>query len=153
MKPSLLHELALDALLMAVWRRRPEETIIVHTDLGSQYDSDDWRRFCQANNLSPSMSWRGNYWDNAVAEYTFSSLKKSASESGSIKSGTWPELISLIISKCSTTKPDATATWEASIQRPSKRPRREDSECLRERGYSTRITGAVQFRGEHNTSV
>ena len=43
---------------------------------GSQYSSDDWRRFCRTNNLEPSMSRRGNCWDNAVAESFFSSLKK-----------------------------------------------------------------------------
>ncbi|HIH9443721.1 TPA: IS3 family transposase, partial [Klebsiella variicola subsp. variicola] len=43
---------------------------------GSQYGSDDWQRFCRANNLAPSMSRRGNCWDNAVAESFFSSLKK-----------------------------------------------------------------------------
>ncbi|CAM7442220.1 Integrase catalytic domain-containing protein [Klebsiella pneumoniae] len=42
----------------------------------SQYGSDDWQRFCRANNLVPSMSRRGNCWDNAVAESFFSSLKK-----------------------------------------------------------------------------
>lgn len=49
---------------------------MVHSDQGSQYGSDDWKRFCQANNLEPSMSRRGNCWDNAVAESFFSSLKK-----------------------------------------------------------------------------
>ena len=43
---------------------------------GSQYGSDDWRRFCETNHLEPSMSRRGNCWDNAVAESFFSSLKK-----------------------------------------------------------------------------
>ncbi|MTH48960.1 IS3 family transposase [Escherichia alba] len=76
MKPTLSRELALDALLMAVWRRKPEENVIVHSDQGSQYGSDDWQRFCRANNLVPSMSRRGNCWDNAVAESFFSSLKK-----------------------------------------------------------------------------
>ncbi|EOV0290981.1 IS3 family transposase [Salmonella enterica] len=76
MKPTLSRELALDALLMAVWRRKPSENVIVHSDQGSQYGSDDWQRFCQANNLAPSMSRRGNCWDNAVAESFFSSLKK-----------------------------------------------------------------------------
>lgn len=76
MKPTLSRELALDALMMAVWRRRPKNTVVVHSDQGSQYGSDDWRRFCQANNLQPSMSRRGNCWDNAVAESFFSSLKK-----------------------------------------------------------------------------
>lgn len=48
----------------------------MHSDQGSQYDSDDWKRFCDANQLLPSMSRRGNCWDNAVAESFFSSLKK-----------------------------------------------------------------------------
>ncbi|MGY0157551.1 IS3 family transposase [Edwardsiella tarda] len=76
MKPTLSRELALDALIMAVWRRKPTKEVIVHSDQGSQYGSDDWQRFCRANNLVPSMSRRGNCWDNAVAESFFSSLKK-----------------------------------------------------------------------------
>ena len=76
MKPSLCRELALDALLMAVWRDKPNNSVIVHSDQGSQYGSDDWRRFCLANNLEPSMSRRGNCRANAVAESFFSSLKK-----------------------------------------------------------------------------
>lgn len=76
MKPTLSRELALDALMMAVWRRKLDGEVIVHSDQGSQYGSDDWQRFCRANNLAPSMSRRGNCWDNAVAESFFSSLKK-----------------------------------------------------------------------------
>lgn len=76
MKPSLSKELALDALLMAVWRRKPTSRVVVHSDQGSQYGSDDFKRFCQAHNLEPSMSRRANCWDNAVAESFFSSLKK-----------------------------------------------------------------------------
>ncbi|MDR4047920.1 MULTISPECIES: IS3 family transposase [Citrobacter] len=76
MKPTLSRELALDALMMAVWRRKPDGEVIVHSDQGSQYGSDDWQRFCRANNLAPSMSRRGNCWDNAVVESFFSSLKK-----------------------------------------------------------------------------
>ena len=76
MKPTLARELVLDALLMAVWRRRPHDTVLVHSDQGSQYGSDDGVRFCKANQLEPSMSRRGNCWDNAVAESFFSSLKK-----------------------------------------------------------------------------
>ncbi|MFT2798970.1 IS3 family transposase [Serratia sp. N21D137] len=76
MKPTLSRELALDALMMAVWRRKPDSEVIVHSDQGCQYGSDDWQRFCRGNNLAPSMSRRGNCWDNAVAESFFSSLKK-----------------------------------------------------------------------------
>jgi putative transposase len=74
-KPTIARELVLDALLMAVRRRKPMHTLI-HSDQGSQFGSDAWRRFCHAHHLEPSMSRRGNCWDNAVAESFFSSLKK-----------------------------------------------------------------------------
>jgi len=73
MKPTLAKELVVDALLMAVWRRKPTDTVIVHSDQGSQYGSGDWLRFCREHHLEPSMSRRGNCWDNAVAESFFSS--------------------------------------------------------------------------------
>ena len=76
MKSTLHRDLVLDALLMAVWRRKPENSVIVHSDQGSQYGSDDWMRFCKEHGLDPSMSRRGNCYDNAVAESFFSSLKK-----------------------------------------------------------------------------
>jgi putative transposase len=60
-RPTIAGKLVLDAILMAVRRRRPNRTII-HSDQGSQYGSDDWRRFCRTNNLEPSMSRRGNCW-------------------------------------------------------------------------------------------
>jgi len=75
MKPTLAREIVIDAILMAVWRRKPRGTLI-HSDQGSQYGSDDWLRFCREHHLEPSMSRRGNCWDNAVAESFFSSLKK-----------------------------------------------------------------------------
>jgi putative transposase len=76
MQPTLARDLVLDALLMAVWKRKPKQPVIVHSDQGSQYGSDDWARFCKSHKLDPSMSRRGNCWDNAVAESFFSSLKK-----------------------------------------------------------------------------
>jgi putative transposase len=76
MKSTLTRDLVLDALLMAVWRRRPKQPVIVHSDRGSQYGSDDAVRFCKDHGLIPSMSRRGNCFDNAVAESFFSSLKK-----------------------------------------------------------------------------
>ena len=72
-KQSLAKDIVVDALLMAVWHR-PTNSIIVHSDQGSQYGSDAWLRFCRAHRLTPSMSRRGNCWDNAVAESFFSSL-------------------------------------------------------------------------------
>lgn len=72
---TLRRELVLDAVIKAVRARRIKQTVI-HSDQGSQYGSDDWRRFCKRNRLEPSMSRRGNCWDNAVAESFFASLKK-----------------------------------------------------------------------------
>ena len=76
MKPSLHRDLVLDALVMAVWRRQPKQPVIIHSDQGAQYGSDDWQRFCRDHDLDTSMSRRGNCFDNAVAESFFSSLKK-----------------------------------------------------------------------------
>lgn len=76
MKSSPARDLVLDALLGAVWRRCPQQEVIIHSDQGSQYGSDDWMRFCKTHGLVPSMSRRGNCYDNAVAESFFSSLKK-----------------------------------------------------------------------------
>jgi len=51
MKPTLARELVLNALLMAVWRRKPGKEVIVHLDQGSQYGSYDWMRFCRDHKL------------------------------------------------------------------------------------------------------
>jgi putative transposase len=74
-KPTMGQELVLDAILMAVRRRKPTHTLI-HSDQGSQFGSDAWRRFCRAHHLEPNMTRRGNCWDHAVAESFLSSLKK-----------------------------------------------------------------------------
>ena len=76
MKATLAKEIVLDALLMAVWRRQPKQDVIIHSDQGSQYSSDDWTRFCQLHGLLPSMSRRGNCYDNAAVESFLGSLKK-----------------------------------------------------------------------------
>ena len=67
--------LALNALLMAVWRRKPTNTVIIHSDQGSQFTSHEWREFLTDHNLEASMSRRGNCYDNAVAESFFHLLK------------------------------------------------------------------------------
>lgn len=74
-RPTIHRELVIESVMMAVRRRRPRGTLI-HSDQGTQYGSDAWRRFCRSHRLEPSMSRKGNCWDNAVAESFFSSLKK-----------------------------------------------------------------------------
>jgi len=69
-------DLVLQALLMAVWRRKPKEKVLIHSDQGSQFTSMDWASFLKQHNLEHSMSRRGNCHDNAVAESFFSLLKR-----------------------------------------------------------------------------
>jgi putative transposase len=76
MQTRMGRELAIDALLMAVWRRQPTAPVIVHSDQGTQYSSYDWQAFLKSNNLVASMSRRGNCYDNAVAESFFQLLKR-----------------------------------------------------------------------------
>jgi putative transposase len=42
MKPTLAREPVLDAILMAVWRRKPKRKVLIHSDQGTQYGSNDW---------------------------------------------------------------------------------------------------------------
>lgn len=51
MQPTMVTELALDALTMAVWRRRPKQPVIIHSDQGSQFGSDDFTSWCKNNRL------------------------------------------------------------------------------------------------------
>ena len=74
--PTMHGDLVLNAVLIAVRRRRRPRGTLIHSDQGTHYGSDAWRRFCRSNHLEPSMSRKGNCWDNAVAESFFSSLKK-----------------------------------------------------------------------------
>lgn len=107
-RQTIDRELVLDAVAKAVRQRRPRNTLI-HSDQGTQYGSDDWRRFCVANRLQPSMSRRGNCWANAVAESFFSSLKKERLKKRTTPTEmrsrqTWPNIL-----KTSTIQCDATA--------------------------------------------
>lgn len=69
-------DLVLNAITMACWRRRPKENVLVHSDQGCQYTSDDWRSMLESNNLTLSMSRKGNCHDNACAESFFQLLKR-----------------------------------------------------------------------------
>ena len=69
-------QLVCDALKMAIWQRRPKVGLIVHSDRGSQYASNAYRRLLKAHKFVGSMSRKGNCWDNSVAESFFGSLKQ-----------------------------------------------------------------------------
>lgn len=75
-RSTMTNNLVLQALLAAVWKRKPEPGVMIHSDQGSQFTSDDWQSFLKAHHMVSSMSRRGNCHDNAVAESFFSALKK-----------------------------------------------------------------------------
>lgn len=76
MGARIIEDLVLDALTMAYWRRRPADNVMLHSDQGSQYTSRKCKKLLKSFNMQPSMSRRGNCWDNAVAESFFANLKK-----------------------------------------------------------------------------
>lgn len=68
-------ELVNQALTMAICQRQPTAGLIMHTDRGSQYGADSYRQLLTQHGMQPSMSRKGNCWDNAVAESFFHTLK------------------------------------------------------------------------------
>ena len=76
MDSQIKTSLVVQALLMAIWRRRPKGEVIVHSDQGPQFTGREWGAFLRDHNLVPSMSRRGNCLDNAVAESFFQLLKR-----------------------------------------------------------------------------
>ena len=69
-------ELCLAALTQALSTRDPDEGVIHHTDRGSQYTSDAYQRVLTDAGAVPSMSRKGDCWDNAVAESFFGTLEQ-----------------------------------------------------------------------------
>jgi len=64
-----------DALLMAIWKRKPAKGLLWHTDRGSQYASHSHRKILKQHGIEQSMSRKGDCWDNAVSESFFHTLK------------------------------------------------------------------------------
>jgi transposase InsO family protein len=68
-------QLVKDALSMAYWRRKPLPGLLHHSDRGSQYACSGYQRLLEQYQMTPSMSRKGNCWDNAPTERFFRSLK------------------------------------------------------------------------------
>ena len=77
MRPDMHRSLVIDALEMAWFARHPGKHVglIFHSDSGSQYASDDFRKVLEHCTITPSMSRKANCWDNACSETLFGSLK------------------------------------------------------------------------------
>ncbi len=68
-------QLVIDALRSAFMSRLPPKGLMFHSDRGSQYASEAFRKLLTRYGMIQSMSRKGNCWDNAVAERFFRSLK------------------------------------------------------------------------------
>lgn len=66
------------ALEKALAKRKPPPGVLLHSDRGVQYTSEQYRFLVAKYGLLQSMSRKGNCWDNSVAESFFRSLKVEA---------------------------------------------------------------------------
>lgn len=137
MKPTLSRELALDALLRMLWRRKPTGRSLVHPDQRSQYGRDDWHRFCLSHDLEPRMSRRSNCLDNAVAESCSSSLKQERIRKRIYRTRNLAKSDVFDYIEAFTIKPAAIVTWVASAPMPLSGRQREAEICLLPQGQST----------------
>lgn len=75
MANHLRTELVVDALEMALWRRRPDSGLIHHTDRGAQYTALSFGKRLEEAGIASSMGRTGSALDNAISESFVASLK------------------------------------------------------------------------------
>ena len=78
MSERMTSKLVIDALQMAIWRRKMPHGVIIHSDRGSQYCSYDYQQLLADNGFICSMSKRGDCYDNASMESWNHSFKVEA---------------------------------------------------------------------------
>lgn len=74
-RESMQVSLVQQAFDMAVQHRWPDPGLLHHSDRGSQYTAQDFRRQLYQHDVVESHSRKGNVWDNAAMESFFSSLE------------------------------------------------------------------------------
>ena len=76
MSPRQDRQLVVQAVLMALWQRPARTPVILHSDRGCQFTSEEYQRFLEAHQVICSMSAVGSCADNAAAESFFGVLKR-----------------------------------------------------------------------------
>ena len=76
MSPRQDRQLVVQAVLMALWQRPARTSVILHSDRGCQFTSEEYQRFLEAHHVTCSMSAVGSCADNAAAESFFGVLKR-----------------------------------------------------------------------------
>jgi putative transposase len=104
MANHLRTELVVDALEMALWRRKPGAGLIYHTDRGAQYTASSFGKRLEEAGIVPSMGRARTALDNAISESFVASLKTELLHRHRfLRSGRPPRRPSLTTSKASTT--------------------------------------------------
>lgn len=101
------------ALEMAVNREKPQNNLIFHSDRGVQYASSGYRSLLATNNITQSMSRKGDPYDNAVAENFFSCLKCELTHHKHYKtrSAAQADIFAYIESYYNSKRPQAALNW------------------------------------------
>lgn len=76
MSSNMEKQLVIQAVLMAVWQKQHDGTVILHSDRGSQFTSHEYQKFLTDHHIISSMSAVGSCYDNAPAESFFGLLKR-----------------------------------------------------------------------------
>ena len=76
MQSRMTEQITVGALEMALLNRKPQQSLIHHSDQGSQYQSQALQEKFKRYKITPSMSRKGDCWDNAVVESFFRTLKQ-----------------------------------------------------------------------------
>mgnify|MGYP003934533507 CR=1 FL=1 len=71
----LTKELVIEAFSRAIRQRTPAPGMIFHSDQGSQYASDEFRKLLEDHGVRASMGSKGDCYDNAITESFFHSFK------------------------------------------------------------------------------
>ena len=126
MATHMRSSLVIDALKMALARRRPDPGLIHHSDQGSQYVSLAFGRAAHQAGIAVSMGSRGDAYDNAVAETFFATLKKEL-----VNRRTWPSRLELQSATFGTSRRSTTASAGTPPSRCSPRSPTNNYESLR----------------------
>ena len=68
MRKRITKDIVIEAIAMAIQRKRPQKRLIFHSDRGSQYASHEFRKLLEKHNFIQSMSGKGNCYDTAVTK-------------------------------------------------------------------------------------
>ncbi len=126
MATHMRSSLVVDALKMALARRRPGPGLIHHSDQGGQYVSLAFGRAAHQAGIAISMGSRGDAYDNAVAETFFATLKKEL-----VNRRSWPSRLDCSQPCSSTSRRSTTASADTPHSTCSRQPTTNSYDSLR----------------------